>query len=86
MSIPDFTNGSFELLGGLLNYINVWRLWKDKELRGVHWFPTFFFALWGYWNLYYYPHLNQWISFTGGLIVVSANTAWVILALKYRKN
>lgn len=83
---PDFINGLFESIGGILNFANVFRLAKDKSLKGVYWFPTFFFAIWGLWNLFYYPHLSQWLSFTGGLVIVLANIFWVFLAIKYRNN
>lgn len=74
---PDFINGSFEIVAGLLIWMNVRRLHKDKKVRGVSIVPMYFFMLWGYWNLYYYPSLNQWWSFVGGVAVVIANTVWV---------
>lgn len=43
------------------------------------------FTLWGVWNIYYYPSLNQWCSFAGGLVIVAANALWVGLMLRYRK-
>ncbi len=86
INLADLGNGLFEAVGGGLLYSNVYRLYKDKMLKGVFWAPTAFFTAWGYWNCFYYPHLNQWFSFTGGLLVVSANSIWVYLALKYRKN
>jgi len=81
---PDLVNGLFELFGGLFSYANVYKLWKDKQIKGIYWFPTFFFAAWGLWNLYFYPHLNQWLSFTGGLVIVSANIAWITLVFYFR--
>jgi hypothetical protein len=86
MQIPDVINGTFELLGGILLFTNVVQLFKDKQLKGVRIIPTALFMLWGYWNLFYYPNLNQWYSFIGGLVVVAANTVWVILAIYYRKE
>lgn len=83
MSIPDLINGTFELGGGILLWMNVYRLYKDKIIRGVSLAPFVFFTLWGYWNLYYYPHLSQWASFVGGIFVVAANTAWVLMAIYY---
>ena len=75
--MPDLINGLFEGLGALFLLQNVLRLHKDKIVRGVHWLPTSFFMLWGYWNLFYYPHLNQWLSFFGGLAIVIVNTVWL---------
>ena len=82
----DLINGTFELAGGILCWLNVLKLRTDKEVRGIHWGVQVFFAAWGWWNLYYYPSLSQWLSFTGGLILASGTTAWVVLALKYMKQ
>lgn len=86
MTLPDLINGLFEFGGGLFLMGNVKKLYQDKQLRGVMWQPTLFFTTWGYWNCFYYPHLNQWLSFTGGLVIVCVNSVWVYLALKYRNN
>lgn len=84
MSIPDLINGSFELVGGFMIWLNVRALWRDRVVKGVSWATVIFFTSWGYWNLYYYPSLNQWMSFLGGLFIVSGNTAWVLLYLWIR--
>lgn len=84
MQTPDLVNGAFELFGGAFNWLNVAALLRDKKLRGVSPLPTIVFTTWGFWNLFYYPHLDQWLSFAGGLVIVTANLVWVVLALKYR--
>lgn len=70
--IADLINGSFEILGGLfiLNHCRV--VLKDKRVAGVSVVSVAFFTAWGFWNLYYYPSLNQWWSFAGGCVVVAA--------------
>lgn len=83
---PDLFNGLFEFCGSLMLWRNVYQLYKDKMVRGVHWGPTGFFFSWGLWNLFYYPNLHQWWSFTGGLSIVIANGVWFYQMLKYRKN
>ena len=84
--INDYINGGFEFIGGLLLWWNVKQLYKDKVVKGVKILPTAFFAAWGYWNLYYYPSLNQTISFIAGVFLVIANTTWVIMAIYYTKR
>ena len=86
MEIPDLINGSFEFLAGFFLLNNCFRVIKDKAVAGVSIISVIFFTLWGFWNLYYYPHLNQMISFFGGLLIVAANTFWVVLLLKYRNQ
>ena len=83
MSIADFINGCFEMLSGLMLFLNCRRLYIDKEVRGLSIYATIFFTLWSFWNLYYYPSLNQWLSFFGGMSIVTANTIYVVMAIYY---
>ena len=86
MSIPDVINGSYEFIGGVFILLNCYRLYKDKMIRGCSIISTAFFCSWGYWNLYYYPSLNQWWSFIGGILIVTGNTLWVWLAIYYSRK
>jgi len=86
MNWPDFTNGLFESIGGLLLWANVRALYRDKVVRGVRILPVVFWSAWGFWNLYYYPSLDQWWSFAGGLGVVIPNTLWVLMAVRYTRR
>ena len=83
---PDLVNGLFELLGGFALWDNVKRIRKDKQVRGVNWRVTLFFTSWGFWNLFYYPSLDQWLSFAGGLNIVAANFVWLFYAVRYRNE
>jgi hypothetical protein len=78
---PDQINGGFEAIGAVLAWVNVYKLHKAKEIKGVFWPLTAFFSSWGIWNLYYYPALGQWLSFYGGLGLTLGNAVWVVLAI-----
>lgn len=82
----DAVNGSLELIAGFMLWINVAKIRKDKSVAGVHWLPCLFFLLWGLWNLFYYPHLGQWLSFFGGLNLSLANVVWFTYMMKYRNE
>lgn len=86
MQVPDLINASFELLAGvmILNHCRV--LMRDKSVAGVSIVSTLFFVFWGVWNLFYYPHLGQMLSFYGGISITVANTFWIILMFKYRRR
>lgn len=86
MNTPDLVNGIFEAVGGSFVCMNAWKLWKDRVVRGVYWPATLVFTAWGLFNLYYYPHLGQWLSFTGGLVIVAGNAVWVTMAIRWRNN
>jgi hypothetical protein len=79
----DYINGVFEGGGAMLQVLNIRQILKDKIVRGVHWGPLTFWTAWGYWNIFYYPSLDQWCSFVGGLGVVLCNTINLYLMWKY---
>jgi len=81
----DIINGLFELLGAFFTWRNFVQLLRDREIRGVYWPMTAFFAAWGLWNLYYYPSLGQWFSFTAGVVLCAGNAAWVIAVLRFKR-
>ena len=80
----DLINGTFEFAGAVCLWQNVRALFRDRVLRGIHWTPTTFFAAWGLWNLFYYPSLDQWFSFWGGVAIVAVNLVWLALVVRYR--
>lgn len=82
----DLINGSIEMIGATLTWRNAWQLRTDREIRGVFWPTSLFFAAWGLWNLYYYPALGQWASFAGGVVLVAGNVAWVAMAIRLKLN
>jgi hypothetical protein len=81
----DVVNGSYELLGAPFILLSVIQLAKEKKVHGVSWLHAGFFATWGMWNLYYYPHLEQWFSFVGGIAIVTVNTFWLGQLIYYTK-
>ena len=79
-------NGLLELVGSGFLMLNVKTAYRARAVQGVHWTPFIFFALWGGWNLYYYPHLGQWFSFAGGCLLVMANLMYVFVLLRFWKR
>ena len=79
----DFINGTFESFGSIFICLSIRKILIDKEVRGVSWLHASFFTVWGFWNLLYYPSLEQWLSFAGGLAIVSANSIWLYLLIFY---
>ena len=74
------------MLGAVAIFGHVRRVLKDKAVAGVSILATMFFALWGVWNLYYYPHLGQWFSFAGGVAIVIGNCCWIGSMLYYSRE
>ena len=84
MSLPDAVNSAYEGLGALMVLLNIRQVLRDRQVRGMHLGALLFFTSWGYWNLFYYAHLAQWLSWTCGCLLALANTIWLGLCLRYR--
>jgi hypothetical protein len=82
----DLVNGIFEVLASvfILNHVRV--LWKSKQAHGVSLVSTVFFACWGVFNLFYYPHLDQRVSFYAGISVMAANLIWIYSIWRFRRT
>ncbi len=80
---PDLINAAFEGLGTFFVYLNIRRIQRDKIVRGVDWRVMAFFTTWGFWNIFYYPHLGQWSSFVAGISLVIVNVMYLSLMLYY---
>ena len=86
MHWADITNGGFEISGSIFVLFSVIKTLKEKSSKGVSWVTVAYFMSWGFWNLYYYPSLDQWVSFVGGIGVVTMNTIWVVALIIYRRQ
>ncbi len=83
MQIPDLINGLYEALAGVMLGLSCIKLYEHKEVKGRSVIATVFFSSWGYWNLWYYPSLHQWLSFWGGLSIVAGNTLYAAMWYYY---
>lgn len=86
MVIPDLINALFEFLGGWFIFLHILTLRKDKCVRGVNFFAAAFFAVWGAWNVFYYPYLDQMFSFFAGIFILIMNTIWVSQLYYYTRK
>lgn len=80
---PDITNSIFEGGSGLIMLFNIRRLLQDKIVHGFDWRTMIFFTSIAFWNLYYYPHLDQWFSFVAGISLVITNSIYLYLIIYY---
>ena len=86
MSAPDIINASFEVGAGFAVLHHCWCLRRDKEVRGISVLAVVFFTLWGIWNVFWYPWLNQVFSFLAGIFVTLANVLYVCKLRYYRQR
>ena len=82
----DLINGTFEFCGGFAIYLSIRNLHRAKIVRGVSWAQVAFFSSWGCFNLWFYPSINQWFSFAGGLFLVTMNSIWLTQIAYYLRK
>lgn len=72
--MSDLVNSLFEVLGVIFVLPSIFLLYRQKSVRGISPWHVGFFVCWGYWNIYYYPSLGQWLSAVaaGGLAVINS--------------
>ena len=84
MNKLDIINSLFMAVSAVLIWKNVYRLWKDRKIRGVSIIPTIWFCCSGMWHLYFYASINAvWSSLACG-VVLAANVVWLAMAVIYR--
>ena len=86
MSWADTVNGSYEMIGGIFMLANCAKVYKDKQVKGISLASAAFFCSWGYWNIYYYPSLHQWMSTLGAILMTLFNTIWIAMAIYYTRR
>jgi len=79
----DHINALFELAGALFLIPSLVSAFRGRVVQGVHWLTPMFFWSWGMWNVFYYPSLDQWMSFCAGIVLALANTVWLYAVFKF---
>ena len=79
----DKVNGLFELLSGFFILLHCLKMFRDKGVRGVSFLAAVYFTAWSYWNLHYYPNLDQQMSFYGGIFTTICHTIWFLMIVHY---
>lgn len=84
--MPDIINAAFEFMAAIMLARNCWFTYKAKKTEGISILSSIFFCSWGFWNIYFYPHLGQSLSFIAGIMVTVVNTVWVGQMIYYRRT
>jgi len=80
----DQINSVFELSGGFFIVMHIMQVLHDRSVAGVNIYAVAFFAVWGYWNLYYYKSIAQKWSLRATYFITAMNTIWLILLIYYK--
>lgn len=86
MLAADFINAGFNLAAGAFVLLNVRRVWRDREARGVSLVAVAFFTAWGAWNvLGVFPMLGA-ASVVGGMGAFLSNLAYLVSLLVFSRR
>jgi hypothetical protein len=83
---PDTINSIFQFAAAGVIWTNVFKLWRDKVVRGVYWPFSALFAAGSVWSVYFFVSLHQWHSVFGALLLAAANITWLTLAAYYMRR
>lgn len=86
MTTPDLINAAFEVCGSVAVWCNFAAILKDKGYAGTRIPMMAFFTSWGFWNLFFYAHLLQWVSLYASLLLTGGNVAVVAAMLYYGRK
>lgn len=86
MILADLVNAAFEFLAAVFILNHTRAMLKSGQAYGVSLLSTAFFAAWGAWNIFYYPHIGQTASFYAGILVFFANIIWVSTIIYIRRK
>jgi len=82
--MAEFINTLFQFFGSAAAMSNIYKIMKDKQVKGVSIFASLFFTLWSIWNLYYYNAAEQSISFHYFALMCLLNVIWLVSAFYYK--
>jgi len=83
---PDYTQSFFEFGSALFQIKNVIAIRKHRTIKGVHWLPTAFFAIWGVYNLWFYLEMGLPLAWWAGLAITLVNMVWLSHAFYYLRK
>ena len=46
----DVINGAIETVAGLLQFVNAYALYRDKQIKGTSYWSVIFYVGWGVWG------------------------------------
>ncbi len=84
LSIYDQINSGFVLMAALFYVLNLLKLMKDKEIKGISKISIGFFSLWNVWTLFFFIKVSEyWWTIGAYIIVTILNIAYITLMIKY---
>ena len=87
MQTYDIINSSFIFIAGFFYILNLFKLRKDKDVKGISKLSIVFFSCWNFWTFYFFIATTDfvWTQFSYGFVSI-INLLYLTLLLYYIKN
>jgi len=82
----DAINALFEVGGAFAIIPSIVAAWRAKKIVGVSIVTSLFFTSWGWWNIFYYPSLDQTLSAAAAGMLATTNSIWLFQIWYYRRK
>ena len=67
--------------------LNLFKLIKDKDVKGISKLSIAFFSLWNIWTLFFFLMVTEfWWTIAAYVIVSVLNVTYIILMIKYSRK
>lgn len=86
-NIYDKVNGGFVCVAALFYALNLFKLIKDKEIKGISKVSIAFFSIWNIWTLFFFIAVSKyWWTISAYVAVAILNIAYIVLMVKYGRE
>jgi hypothetical protein len=73
-------------LCSIVGFANLYRLWQDKMVHGVSYFPSVIYAGTNAFEVWYFSSRGDWMTAIGAALMFTGTFSWLALALFYRQR
>jgi|TARA_R110000824_G_scaffold66566_1_gene172669 FtsH-binding integral membrane protein len=87
LSSYDQINSAFVLTAAFFYVLNLFKLIKDKEVKGISKISIGFFSLWNVWTLFFFIKISEyWWTIGAYVLVAILNVIYITLMIKYNNK
>ena len=77
----------FIFVAGIFYVLNLLKLIKDKDIKGISKLSIVFFSIWNIWTLFFFLMVTEfWWTIGAYIIVTVLNVVYIILMIKYGRK
>ena len=84
MELNDVINSGFVFVAGFFYILNLYKLYVDKDVKGISKLSIVFFSCWNFWTLYFFLSSTDffWTQLSYGFVTI-VNSAYLVMLAKY---